>query len=212
MPSRACVAAGAACSRDASRCRGRCPCAGIASRSSRSPSRWRTTSMRSAASPRSSTLKAGSRPSRGAYSRISRLPIEWKVPDQGSRRLAGTCVAEPAWRSQRLGHDALRAARHLERGAPREREQQHPLGRHAGEQQMGDAVRQRAGLAGAGAGDDQQRCCQQAATRTRFTVRDGVPLRGIQLGESGAGEGHGWLHYRQRLYGYPVEGVRAERG
>ena len=60
-------------------------------------------------------------------------------------------------RGQRIGHHALRAPRHLERRATREGQQQHAFRRHAGEQQVRDAMRQRAGLAGAGARDDEQR-------------------------------------------------------
>src|SRR6266850_7200010 len=53
------------------------------------PSSCRTTSIRSAASPRSSTLKLGCSPTRLQWRRISRFAIEWKVPDHGRR----TCIA-----------------------------------------------------------------------------------------------------------------------
>ena len=63
---------------------------------------------------------------------------------------------------------------HLRRRAPREREQQDALRIGAVQRQMRDAMRQRVGLAGAGAGDDQQR---PLAARIRpRAVLDGEPL------------------------------------
>jgi hypothetical protein len=91
---------------------------------------------------------------------------------------------------ERLGHHPLRAARHLERGAPREREQQHALRRHAGEQQVRDAVGERAGLARARAGNHEQRARLHAAAVAPLAVRDGGGLGGVQRGESSRGGGH----------------------
>ena len=110
------------------------------------PRSWRTTSIRSAASPRSSTLKRSVSPSRLQCLRINRLAIEWNVPDHGSRTSFFTSA-----------DDAARAARHLERGAAREGEQQEPLRRAALQHEVRDAVRQGVGLAGAGPGDDEER-------------------------------------------------------
>src|SRR5678815_2229104 len=58
---------------------------------------------------------------------------------------------------QRFGDDALRAARHLLRRAAREGEEQDALGRRAGDEQVRDAMRERVGLARAGAGEDEER-------------------------------------------------------
>ena len=94
----------------------------------------------------------------GRCRRIRRLAIEWKVPDQGSR--TSFCTS---------ADDALRAARHLERRAAREGQQQDALGLGALQNQMRDPVRQRVGLAGAGARDDEQRLRgrRSAASRCR---------------------------------------------
>src|SRR6185295_12226814 len=56
------------------------------------PRSWRTTSTRSAASPRSRTVKLGSRPTRRAFRRMRRLAIAWNVPDHGKR----TCFTASA--------------------------------------------------------------------------------------------------------------------
>ncbi len=75
----------------------------------------------------------------------------------GQAQIFGHAGRGARFRRQRFGHDPLRAARHLERGPARKGEQQHALGRHAREQQACHAMGERAGLARAGAGDDQQR-------------------------------------------------------
>ena len=54
-----------------------------------------------------------------------------------------------------LAGDALRPARHLQRRATCEGEEQDALGRGAFDEQVRDAVRERVGLAGARARDDQ---------------------------------------------------------
>jgi len=91
---------------------------------------------------------------------------------------------------ERLGHHALRAPGHLERGTAREREQQHALRRHACEQQVRDPVGQRAGLAGAGARDHEQWRGLQPATAARLAVHHGCALRGIERSEGGVRGGH----------------------
>ena len=70
--------------------------------------------------------------------------------------------------------DALDAARHLGGGAAREGQQQDAARIGAVDDQVGDAVGERVGLARAGAGDDQQR---------PGVVLDGAPLLGIERGE-----------------------------
>ena len=82
-------------------------------------------------------------------------------------------VERPALHARRRGADEpLGAREHLVRGAAREREEQNPLGRNAALDQVGDAIDERARLAGSGAGDDEQR---------PFFVRGGRPLFGVQL-------------------------------
>ena len=63
----------------------------------------------------------------------------------------------PRLGAEHLARDALDPARHLGRRAAREGHQQDAARIGAVDDQMRDAVRQRVGLAGAGAGDDQQR-------------------------------------------------------
>ncbi len=83
--------------------------------------------------------------------------------------------------------DALGPAQHFLRGAAREGQQQDPLGRHALEQQMRDPMRERIGLAGSRARDDEQRPGREAGT-ARPAVRGSVILGGIQaLAEGSAG-------------------------
>ena len=62
-----------------------------------------------------------------------------------------------ALRPEHLAADALDPARHLGGGAAREGHQQDAARVGAVDDQMRDAVRERVGLARAGAGDDQQR-------------------------------------------------------
>ena len=65
--------------------------------------------------------------------------------------------AEHAARPARHRHERARAPEHLPRRATREREQQDPLRCHALTDQPGHSGAQRRGLAGARAGEDQQR-------------------------------------------------------
>ena len=92
-----------------------------------------------------------------------------------------------------LAHDAPRAARHLQRGAAREGEQQDAARARALEHQVRDAVRERVGLARARAGEDQQRPRAEARR---------LALAGIKLVE-----GRDGLHrrdYRRLLYIHPA--------
>ena len=127
---------------------------------------------RSAESSRSWIVKARSSPIAGAYSRSSRAPIAWKVPDQARP------PSSPARSLQRARRDALDPPRHLGGGAAREGQQQDAARIGAAHDQVGDPVRQRVGLARAGAGDDEQRPC---------VMLDGAPLLGIERGEPGIG-------------------------
>ena len=67
----------------------------------------------------------------------------------------------------------VRAAAHLGGGAPRESQHQDARRIDAVDHQMRDAVRQRVGLAGAGAGDDQQRARKRSPSRA--AARRGSP-------------------------------------
>ena len=78
---------------------------------------------------------------------------------------------------------ALDAAVEFGRGAAREGRQHDALGVDAAEHEMGDAVRQGVGLAGAGARDHQQR-------RLR-AVLDGGALRVVEAQVANRGGGHG---------------------
>ena len=67
-------------------------------------------------------------------------------------------VERPALHAARHGaHEAFGAAEHFLGGAAGEGEEEDALGRDAALEQVRDAVDQRARLAGAGAGDDEQR-------------------------------------------------------
>jgi hypothetical protein len=96
-------------------------------------------------------VKFSSSPICAAYSRSSRAPMPWKVPAQGSA--GGRSDFRPEHACQHLA----RAALHFLRGAAREGQQQHALRIDATGDEVRHAVRQRAGLAGAGAGNHQQR-------------------------------------------------------
>ena len=128
-----------------------------------SPRSWRTTSIRSAASPRSSTLKDSVRPSRLTV--LADQPVGDRVECPGPRQ---------PYFLLHFGHDAARAARHLERGAARKGEQEEPLRRAALEHEMRNAVRQGVGLAGTGPGDDEER---RSRRRTRPRAAAGSACR-----------------------------------
>ena len=92
----------------------------------------------------------------------------------------------PALLPHDLPRDPLDPARHLGGGAARERHQQDAPRIGAVDDQMGDAVRQRVGLARAGAGDDEQRQPRRAVLLPD-AVLDGPPLlriEGLKVGGS----------------------------
>ena len=81
-----------------------------------------------------------------------------------------------------LARDALDPARHLGRGAARERHQQDPPRIGALDDQMRDPMGERVGLAGSRAGDHQQRRRRQSS---HSPVLDGAALLGIERVEVG---------------------------
>ena len=83
-----------------------------------------------------------------------------------------------------IGRHALDPARHLGGCAARERQQHDPAGVDAVDDEMRDPMRQRVGLAGAGAGDDQQRA---GVDEFRPAVFHGAALVRVELGEIGGG-------------------------
>ena len=92
--------------------------------------------------------------------------MPWNVPAQVSASVMTRGVA-----AEHLAGDALDAPRHLRRGAAREGHQQDAARIGAVDDQMRDAVRQRVGLARAGAGDDQQRPGDTARRHARRRAR-----------------------------------------
>ena len=85
--------------------------------------------------------------------------------------------------AQHLSGDALDTPRHFGGGAPRKRHQQDAPGIGAVDDQMGDPMRQRVGLAGSGAGNHQQRRTRPAVTLGRDAVLDGPALLWIEAFE-----------------------------
>ena len=112
-------------------------------------------------------VKSGSMPMSRAWMRSRRAALAWKVPPQTrSERAVGAVAAR---REHRLD-----PAQHLGGGAAREREQQDAARVGAALDEVGDAVHERGRLAGAGAGDDEQRA---------VAVLGGGQLLGIELDE-----------------------------
>ena len=81
---------------------------------------------------------------------------------------------------ERLAQDLHRSPPHFHRSAARERQQHDPGRIDAGQNQMRDAMRKRAGLAGARAGDDEQRPGAKAAIGQRLAETRGLALRVVQ--------------------------------
>ena len=81
-----------------------------------------------------------------------------------------------------FAHDALRAPRHLDRRAAREGEQQDALRVRALENEMRHAVRERVGLAGAGAGENQERPGAMARRRALRAVQSFELVRYLHAG------------------------------
>ena len=109
--------------------------------------------------------------------------MPWKVPDQAKRVGHDAGVV-----AHHLAGDPLDPLRHLGGGAARERHQQDAARIGAVDDQMGDAMGQRVGLAGSGAGDHQQR---RERARPRCAVLDGAPLFRIEAVEVGGCRLHG---------------------
>ena len=110
--------------------------------------------MRSAASLRSSTVKLGIE--------ADRLGIEAQKAVGDGMEGAGPCDRAGEI-GMAAGADPLDPAGHLLGGAAREGEQQDAPRVGAAQDQMGDAMRERVGLARAGAGDDQERPSRRGA-------------------------------------------------
>ena len=85
--------------------------------------------------------------------------------------------------AQHLSGDALDALAHFGGGASRKRHQQNAPGIGAVDDQMGDPVRQRVGLAGSGACNYQQRRSRPAVTPGHNAVLDGAALFRIEAFE-----------------------------
>ena len=117
--------------------------------------------------------------------------VEGPGPRQHRVRHARPLFAQP-------GHDAFDAPRHLHRGAAREGQQQDRARIDAARHEAGDAMRQRVGLARAGAGDDQQR---SAIGAVEPVTRRGA-LLGVEAREEAVDAGGGWFG----------DGTRGERG
>ncbi len=108
---------------------------------------------------------------RGVFAQEPRADgVEGAGPAQGFRHRPRLCA-------EHGGADTLDAAAHLGRGPARKRQQHHAARVGAVRDQMRDAVRQRVGLAGAGAGDDQKRRKAVVAA-----VLDSATLVGIEVG------------------------------
>jgi hypothetical protein len=83
------------------------------------------------------------------------------------------------------------AATHLERSAARESQHEDARRIDAVDHQVRDAMGKRVGLAGAGAGNDQQRTGAIALLGQRLAVRHGLALRGVEPVEVRGSRGHG---------------------
>ena len=99
-------------------------------------------------------------------------------------------------RAQHLRGDALDTALHLGRRAAREGQQQDAPRIDAADDEMRDPMRQGVGLAGAGAGDDQQRW---RVVERVAAVLDRAPLRVVQLGEVVCSRRRGFRPIRDKL-------------
>ena len=117
-------------------------------------------------------MKAGSSPIWSAvFAQQPRADaVEGAGPGQGVGHDAGVVA-------RTLRGDPLDALRHLGGRAARERHQQDAAGIGAVDDQMGDAMGERVGLAGSGAGDHQQRRKRPLADRAML---DGAPLLRIE--------------------------------
>ena len=93
----------------------------------------------------------------------------------------GECIRDHCGaRAPHIGSHAFDPARHLGGGAAREGQEHHPAGIDAVDDEVRHPVRQRAGLARTGAGNDQQR---SGFIERRPAVFHGTALVRIELGE-----------------------------
>ena len=113
--------------------------------------------------------------------------VEGPGPRQRRMRDARPPFAEPR-------HDAFHAPGHLDRRAARKRQQEDRARIDAIGHQAGHAMRERVGLAGSRAGDDQQR----AAVRAVEPVARGRALVRIETGEEAIDSGRGWIDRKRR--------------
>ena len=104
-------------------------------------------------------------------------------------------LAPKRLRRKDLRSDPLDPSRHLGGGTARERQQHDAAGIDAVDDEVRHPMRQRVGLAGAGAGDDQQRA---GLGEGRAAVLHGAPLLRVELGEMGGGH-----RLRRRESGMP---------
>ena len=148
-------------------------------------------SSRSAASPRSITRERRLEPDDVRV--LAQQPIADRVKRAGPQQARRIGVASARRRcAQRLRAMRSRPTEHLLRRAARERQQQDAFGRDALEQQMRDAMRERVGLAGAGAGDDEQRPGRKAGAARRAVSGSRV-LGGIQALGRTRSAGASWI-------------------
>ena len=101
--------------------------------------------------------------------------VECAGPGQDVGQGACRTAAAPA---HKVGEDAVDPPRHLRRGAPREGQEHDAARIGAMFDEIGDAMRQRRGLAGPGAGDDQQR---SGVAKRPAAMPDGAELLRIEL-------------------------------
>ena len=120
----------------------------------------------------------------------SRIAEPRDVPPQDrARRASGTCEIS-GFARQPLAEQRRGPLLHLAGGLVGERDRQNAAGRRAVADQLGDAIRDDARLAGAGAGQHQQRPAERVhrfALRGVQIVRHGHPANicgGIQAGAS----------------------------
>ncbi len=93
---------------------------------------------------------------------------------------------DPGFGPEHLGADLFHAARHF-RGSPARKGHEQDAARiGSANDQVGNAVGERVGLAGAGTGDDQQRAGDMAAVDIG-AVLDSQPLLGVQFFQIGGG-------------------------
>ena len=116
--------------------------------------------------------------------------MEWNVPAQVSRCEIADALPPPSL-SSKASRMISFARRFISMdGAPREREHEDARGIDAAHRQMRHAMRERIGLAGAGAGDDQQRTRAKTLPAGKwFTVGHRLALRSVQTSEL-FGRGH----------------------